>query len=818
MILILMAASWTVGIYLATRVDFTWPSVLLFLLASALLATLLRGRGLTVLPALALALLTLGGLRAGWPGETAAPLPVQAYNGVGGIEVEGVVSSDPQPRGSGWRFSISVERVRAVGEWADSRGELLVVARPPPSLVSSRDERFFRYGDRLVVTGTAETPPVFQDFDYRDYLAGQGIFSTMVYPDVDLVGEGGGNSLLDVVYSVRYRLSRSLSQAVAEPQSSLAQALLLGRRTTLPPELTQAFRDTGTSHLLAISGLHVGVLLGLSVAFSRWLLGARRQLYLLVPLLSVWAYAALSGMSPSVERAAIMGSIYLAGMYLGRQNSIMPALAVAAAIMVGIQPGVLTSVSFQLSFTAMAGLALLAPPIERWLRRAFSEGEDEGSWTRALSYAIAATVAATVATLPLVAFYFHQLSLVGLPATLLALPAVPFILVTGLVTSLLGLVSLGAAQVVGWAPWLLLSYLKAVVELFDSIPGNTLSIGWMGTPLVVAYYGAFMALIAVRSRVERLGATIHLLPESVRHPRCDSKWAESWLPRGRVFWAPFALAALAAATVWTAALAGPDGRLHVTFLDIGQGDAILIVTPGGRQVLIDGGPDPQRLMTLLGERVPFWDHSLDMVVLTHPHEDHAAGLAEVLRRYDVDLALERETDYPSPAYALWRSALEEGKVPILQAATGQRITLDSGLALEVLYPPERLLEGTSSDQNNASVVVRLVYGETSFLFSGDIQMEVESFIMHRPLSVQSTVFKVAHHGSRSSTGPEFLLAVSPQVAVISAGEDNRFGHPHQETLDTLGRFLPQERIRLTATDGNVEFVSDGSRLWMRTER
>ena len=139
---------------------------------------------------------------------------------------------------------------------------------------------------------------MFQDFDYREYLARQGIFSTMIYPGVELVGEGEGNRVVEAIYSLRYRLSRSLSQAVAEPQNSLAQALLLGRRGNMPPELTQAFRDTGTSHLLAISGLHIGVLLAFSLALSRWLLGARRLLYILIPLLSIWGYAGLSGMSP----------------------------------------------------------------------------------------------------------------------------------------------------------------------------------------------------------------------------------------------------------------------------------------------------------------------------------------------------------------------------------------------------------------------------------------------------------------------------------------------------------------------------------------
>ena len=344
MALITLAVACIAGVYLASLTAFPRPGLLLLLAASALLALLLRGRGLSLLPAFALALLSLGALRAGVASEAGMPPPIDWYNGSGGVSVEGVVSADPEQRASGWHFPLSVERVRVDGGWQDSRGDLLVIANPPPSLIETRQQPYLRYGDRLIVVGSPAEPPVFQDFDYRDYLARQGIYSTIVYPGVALVGEGEGNVALKAIYSLRYRLSRSLSQALAEPQNAMAQALLLGRRSAMPPELTQAFRDTGrrsgspcppSGHIRPPRESASCISLpSPSGDLSRWLIGARRQLYILVPLISIWAYAGLAGMSvcPLGTEGRHHGKriCIVVGLYLGRQNSVMPALAAAA--------------------------------------------------------------------------------------------------------------------------------------------------------------------------------------------------------------------------------------------------------------------------------------------------------------------------------------------------------------------------------------------------------------------------------------------------------------------------------------------------------
>jgi competence protein ComEC len=327
---------------------------------------------------------------------------------------------------------------------------------------------------------------------------------------------------------------------------------------------------------------------------------------------------------------------------------------------------------------------------------------------------------------------------------------------------------------------------------------------------VVAYYALLLApwyVPRVRSRAGPAREAIASLARALtaRQPK-------------RLPWWLVLLALAPAALIWAAALSLPDGKLHVVIADVGQGDSVLITTPRGRSLLIDGGPDPLAAARLLRDSLPFWDRSVDMVVLTHPHSDHVAGLPEVLRRYDVERILERTISFESADYAEWREAVNAEGAAIVQAAAGQILYTDDGVVLEVLAPFEKLPAGASSDPNRASVVLRLTYGQVSFLLTGDMFTEAEQGLLALGTLVQSSVLKVAHHGSRTSTSERFLERVGPAVAVISVGENNWHGHPHEEVFRTLLERVGEQNLFLTSERGTVEFVTDGSRLTVTTDR
>ncbi|MDQ2805294.1 MAG: MBL fold metallo-hydrolase [Chloroflexota bacterium] len=262
----------------------------------------------------------------------------------------------------------------------------------------------------------------------------------------------------------------------------------------------------------------------------------------------------------------------------------------------------------------------------------------------------------------------------------------------------------------------------------------------------------------------------------------------------------------------------PDGLLHFWALDVGQGDALLIQTPSGQDILVDGGPDPAAVARELGRHLPFWQRDLELVVLTHPHEDHIAGLIDTLDHYRVGSVL--QTPFAAGDAALeaaWGRVLTATGVPVHLAVAGQAFTLEPGVAVQVLAPPPALLHGTHSDINNSSVVLRLTYGTVGLLLAGDIETEAGGDLLTRAGgALRSQVLKVPHHGSASGLSAALLAAIQPQVALISVGADNRYGHPAPATLDLLrAAGVPTYR---TDTDGTVEILSDGQHIWVRPEK
>jgi len=253
--------------------------------------------------------------------------------------------------------------------------------------------------------------------------------------------------------------------------------------------------------------------------------------------------------------------------------------------------------------------------------------------------------------------------------------------------------------------------------------------------------------------------------------------------------------------------------LEVNFFDVGQGDAIFIETPQRHQILIDGGPD-STILEKLAKEMPFWDRSLDLIILTHPERDHLAGLIEVLKRYKVDFILWTGVVRDTFEFKEWQKAIQNEKAKIKIAQAGQRI-IASRKVLDILYPLENLEGQAVKNSNNTSIVAKLVFGQNSFLFTGDISKSVEKKLVQNKDSLNSNILKVAHHGSKNSSADEFIEKVLPEIVVIQVGE-NRYGHPHPEVLERLEKF----GINILRTDlnGDIKILCDSQSLKLKQKK
>ncbi|HXG42467.1 MAG TPA: ComEC/Rec2 family competence protein [Dehalococcoidia bacterium] len=713
-----------------------------------------------------------------------ASSPLMPYVGTGTVALRGVVDGAPEETGGLARYTLSVREVQAEagGPWRAASGRVLLTAFPQPS---------YRYGDLLEAEGELRPPPSPPGFDYRAHLSRRGIVALSDFPRLRLLAQGEGSGVAATLIGWRERLAEALQRSLPEPQASLSEGVLLGRRAALPAELRAAMDAAGLSHLLAVSGQNVALLAGLAVGGLSWALG--RRWAAVVAVATVVAYAVLVGGQPPVVRAAIMSALFLVARMVGRPGGGLQPLLLAAAV-IAHDPQVVHDLSFQLSFASTLGLVALSPSLaawgEAWLTRL---GPAVHALLRPAVEVLALTLAAVALVLPISALAFGRASLAAPLANLAAAPA--------FIASLVGSATVALAGTL-WPPlgdwlwplaWVPAAYLTAVARAFGALPVASLSLDGFGLGHAFAYY----ALLGLGT-----WAVARWRPELPQRPPLAS-WALAV-----VLLAPMTVLAL-----WlTAAQSTPSGHLQVTFLDVGEGNAVLVTTPAGRRVLIDGGPDGQAVVAALSRHLRPWEGRIDLVVLTYPRAGRLAGLLEVLDRYHVAQVLAPPVGGGTALFRAWQDALWREGADVAYGSAGHRLVLD-GAVLEVLSPEGPPLT-TPSDPRPWALVLRLTLGQVSFLFPSDAPVRVQERLAAERLPLAGPVLYLPGNGARGSLSPLLVSAAAPWVTVLSVGEDNRYGHPSAEVLEMVSG-TPLLR---TDTHGDVTFETDGRRLQVRTAR
>ena len=714
-------------------------------------------------------------------------------------DLSGAVVDDPRPRAD--RLQVVLAEL-TVGT---ARGPVPVADRVLVWLPRGID---VGSGDRLALRTRVELAEDFDGFAYREYLARQGVGGIARARQARVVTAAAGPGA--ILAGLRATLLGGLTAVVPEPEAALGAGILLGVRTSIAPEVNDAFATAGLTHVVAISGWNIAIVVALVGALLRPLerRPGGRWMTAVVAASTVTGYVLLTGASPSVVRAALMAGALLVGRFSGSRAHASSALGLAALVMLLTAPAVLWDVGFQLSLLATAGLIWYGRAIEGRLVR----------WPAWIREPVSLTLAAQLTTLPVVLLNFERLSLVAPIANVLVVPIVPLVMlfsavaaVTGIVVETLGAATLG--DVLGWTAggpaWLLLRAMIGIGQVAAQVPGAA-----VGVTLPAPLAAAWLPILGLASWALQGGVRA---TDGDRRSVPDEAMTGALAGLARILRPLPAIGVMIGILLAITVASRPDGSLHVTVLDVGQGDAILVEAPSGAVMLVDGGPDPELTLRRLGANLPFHARGIDLLVLSHPHQDHVAGLVDVLDRFRVRAVLHAGIGFENPAYDRLLAEAAVALVPVLEARAGQSLALDARTGLEILYPTEAeasapLPEG---DINNGSLVVVVRHGGFAALLTGDAEAPVEAALTAREALAPVDLLKVGHHGSVSSTTPALLGATRPSLAVISSGEGNEYGHPAPETLATLAA-RPGIAVLRTDLHGDVEVISDGLTYRVRT--
>ena len=800
------------------------PAAGLIVLLIGLMLALKAKMTVVILPVTAAAMFCLGFLNIS---HTLYVIPppghIVHHLSAGKMALEGIIDETPQEAPEGQGLVVALRDRIAENRHMPVTGRVM--------LQTPSGDRAWQYGDLIRFRSHLQRPHNFHNpgsFDYEKWLRAQDVLvqgKINTPADIVLTRPGLGNKFKMAIERARDQLRRVIAANANPPAREIIQALLLGETKPIPPLLREDFNRTGTSHILAISGLNVALVASFAIFSAMLLMKSSPYLLLqfnairvatITALIPVVLYTLIAGMGISVLRAAIMLLTFLLAVLLRKDRDLFNTLALAALIILLISPYSLFDISFQLSFAAVASLIFVSPLLGKifWAEQedgAKSIGSLPRKIGRSLSLFVLVSLSATLGTLPIIAYAFNGFSTITLLANLVAVPllgmvalalGLAVIVVLPLSATLAGLLVKLTALPVGLS--------VTAIKYLASLPGSYVFVTTPSLPEITCYYLLFIVIITmIRHKVERKAL---MGGQGNRQP----------------LFLKLALAILiiffAIDAIYLAASEHYRRGLEVTAIDVGQGGAALIRLPGGKDMLIDGGGSPAGSFDV-GKFVlaPYLRRQrigkLDLVILTHAHPDHFQGLLYVLKTFPVREVWTNSFPSSSADYQGFLNIIQEKNILHRILRNDVKNMMINGAVINVLNAGEASpgvtgQAATFHETNDTSLVVMIAFGNISFLLPGDISAAREKRLLATGGNIRSDVLFAPHHGSLTSSSRAFLQAVRPHIAVISCGFDNIFNLPHPEVLARYAA-LPA-RIYRTDQNGAVSIATDGKSIKVRT--
>ena len=743
--------------------------------------------------------------------------------------ITGKISSQPKVRVNRCSFILAAEHIERNGRSLPVTGRIRVSTLGTGLNIERGDRISFK--SRLRRVRNFLNPG---GFDYERYLAFKKVWLTAFCQEDSMVvlSRQPKSGLYGLMERMRHRVSDLIHRLPPGDHRAVLAALIIGDRSLLTAERTNTFHRVGIGHLLAISGLHIGIvasavfiLLNRILSWIPWVLwnASSRKLSAIGAFPPVLIYASLAGMSPSTQRALIMVAVFMMTFLIERDQDLLNSLALAAMALLVIYPPILFSISFQFSFTAV--LSILYGMTRFQSNKVPGPGTITQKIVRKIVLLFLVSLWATIGTLPLTMYYFNQVSLIGCFSNILFVPLIGFAVVP---------CGLLAAAILPVSPFIAESVLLFAAGILDW----SLKIVDMLSPLA---YTAIRTITPSMFEIACYGILVWAIGQIVTENKTvpisererkkgsltgiSSRMRDIHLYNFASFTLVFVLIMFTADIFYWSYQRYWRRDMRVTVLDVGQGSAVLLQLPGGECILVDGGGYSDNSVFDMGSRViaPFlWRNkirTIDTIVLTHPNSDHLNGLLYIANHFNVKSVLTNGDSGKTTTYQQFLNIIEENGIGHWDYSKIERQFTINGVKVDILYPPSDVQERRWKDRwrnlNNNSIVIKATYGQVSFLITGDIMARAESeLIAHAGKKLNSTVLVIPHHGSATSSSSEFVKAVQPLIGIVSAGWQNRYNFPHPEVISRYRHH--QARVFQTNNEGAISVVTDGRKISLCT--